>query len=79
MTPRHQAHCPPGSYVSSTIRTFSAAVHRLRRCTDVITSILPVIDTVILLTLTWLETVSGHLRGRFMARYIAVRHTTDGG
>jgi hypothetical protein len=44
----------PGTYVSWTIRAFSSADQRRRRCTDVITSIrsmFPVIDTVILLVL----------------------------
>ncbi len=56
----------PGSKVSSTIRTFSDAVQRRRRWTDVMIStrsVVLVIDTIVCLTLYKWETVSGPFGG----------------
>src|SRR5262249_9031047 len=56
----------PGSKVSSTMRTFSGAVQRRRRRTDVMIStrsVELVIDTVVCLTLAKWETVSGQFGG----------------
>jgi hypothetical protein len=57
-----------GSWLSSTIRVFSAALQRRRRCTEVITSTfsgVSVIRTVILLTLPGVGTGPGQFGGRF--------------
>ena len=61
----------PGSKVSSTIRTFSDAVQRRRRWTDVMISTRSVgliIDTVVCLTLAKWETVSGQFGGYLTPR-----------
>src|SRR5271165_6396706 len=66
----------PGAKVSCTIRAFSSADQRRRRCTDVITSnrsIFPVIDTGILLVLAKGYTLSGQFGGRFNRRHRAAR------
>ena len=70
----------PGSKVSSTIRTFSDAVQRRR--TDVMISMRSVglvIETVVCLTLTKWETVSGRFGGYLSGITVRVaRHCDEG-